>query len=240
MKKLLVLCVAACVLCALSGCSSTTNNGTAAPAPNKISTLDEAKIEQDPYAIEESPNVNGMRYNLTLEQFSLKYNEMLKEMGSLEMINGKGWQKNGEATTDLNGTQIQYYYYDAMKINFTATVEVQTNKIMNIGLGTIMSNFVSIENGKSYSDTVLMKSAVMAACAAGYTIDKVNVLQDVFYKTTFEKNDEIWYDGNVYCLSTSEDKGNSERSTMLFRVFPVKDDIKNEWNIVEYDEAVTN
>lgn len=240
MKKLLVLCAAVCVVCALSGCSSSTNNNAAVPAPDKISTLDEAKIEQDPYAIEESPNVNGMRYNLTLEQFSLKYNEMLKEMGSLEMINGKGWQKNGEATTDLNGTQIQYYYYDAMKINFTATVEVQTNKIMNIGLGTTMSNYVSIENGKSYSDTVLMKSAVMAAAAGGYTIDMVNVLQDVFYKTTFEKNDEIWYDGSVYCLSTSEDKGNSERSTMLFRVFPVKDELKNEWNIVEYEEIEIN
>ncbi len=236
MKRILILCIAACILCIFSGCSDSQSNGAVVDAPDKISTLDETKIEQDPYAVEESTNVNGMRYNLTLEQFSLKYNEMLKEMGNLEMINGKGWQKKGEETTDLKGTKIQYYFYDARKINFTATVEVESNKIMNLGLGTTMSNFVSIEDDKNYSDIVLMKCAVMAAAAGGYPIDKVNVLQDVFYRTTFEKSNQIWYEGSVYCLSTSEDKGNSERSTMLFRVFPIADDIKSEWKIIDYEE----
>ena len=42
---------------------------------------------------------------------------------------------------DANGTEYQYYYYNADKINFTASVETKTNYIMNIGLGTTMSNF---------------------------------------------------------------------------------------------------
>ena len=68
----------------------------------------------------------------------------------------------------------RYYYYNADKINFTASVETKTNYIMNIGLGTTMSNFVSTENEKNNSDTILMKSAVMAAAVSGMGINKVD------------------------------------------------------------------
>ncbi len=240
MKKFLSITITLIIISMFFGCSTNETGKPVVDAPGKISTIDEAKIEQDPSAIEDSDNVNGKRYSIDLEKFSAKYNEMLKEMGSLDMINGKGWKKNGDVKTDVNGTKIQYYFYDGDKINLTATVEVQTNKIMNIGIGTTMSNFVSIEDGKNYSDIVLMKSAVMAAAVSGYTIDKVEALQDVFYRTTFENLSELWYEGNVFCMSTSEDKGNSERSTMLFRVFPISDELKSKWNITDYNEYMAS
>lgn len=238
MKNFLILCIALCLMWSFSGCSNSNNTTAITDAPEKISTLDEAKIKLDPNAVEKSENVNGMRYSSTLEEFSKKYNEMLKEMGSLDMINGKGWQKKGDVTYDSNGVKIQYYFYEADKISFTATVEVNSNKIMNIGLGTTISNFLSTENDKNNSDIVLMKSGAMAAAVCGYPIEKINILQDVFYRTTFENVNELWYDGNVYCLSTREDRGNSERSTMLFRVFPISDEHKGNWEIVDYEQYI--
>lgn len=236
MKKLFILCMAFCLVWGFSGCSNGKSNKTIADAPEKISTLDEAKIKQDPNAVEKSENVNRMRYSITLKEFSTKYNEMLKEMGSLDMINGSGWKKKGDITYDSNGVKIQYYFYDANKINFTATVEADSDKIMNIGLGTTISCFLSEEDNKTNSDIILMKSGAMAAAVCGYPIEKINILQDIFYRTTIENVSELWYDGNVYCMSTREDRGNSERSTMLFRVFPISDEVKSEWKIVDYEE----
>ena len=181
-----------------------------------------------------------MCYAITLEEFTHNYNEMLKETGSLDMINPKGWKMLGSPQDDANGTEYQYYYYDADKINLTASVETKTNYIMNIGLGTTMSNFVSIENEKNNSDTILMKSAVMAVAVSGMGIDEVDTIQDIFYRTTFENTNELWYNGNVYALSMNEDKGDSERSTMLFRTFPISEDVKKNWGIDEYESYVAN
>ena len=163
MKKTLVLIVAAILMLSLFGCSDKKNADVSGvvDAPDKFSTLDEAKVTENPNIRKESENVNGMCYAITLEEFTYNYNEMLKEAGNLDMINPKGWKMLGSPQNDANGTEYQYYYYNADKINFTASVETKTNYIMNIGLGTTMSNFVSIENEKNNSDTILMKSAVI-------------------------------------------------------------------------------
>ena len=162
MKKTLVLIVAAILMLSLFGCSDKKNADVSGvvDAPDKFSTLDEAKVTENPNIRKESENVNGMCYAITLEEFTYNYNEMLKEAGNLDMINPKGWKMLGSPQNDANGTEYQYYYYNADKINFTASVETKTNYIMNIGLGTTMSNFVSIENEKNNSDTILMLSLI--------------------------------------------------------------------------------
>lgn len=242
MKKSLVLIVTAMLMLTLFGCSDNNKSEISGvvDAPDKISTLDEAKISKNPNIRQKSENVNGMCYAITLEEFTHNYNEMLKEAGNLDMINPKGWKMLGSPQKDANGTEYQYYYYDADKINFTASVETKTNYIMNIGLGTTMSNFVSIENEKNNSDTILMKSAVMAVAVSGMGIDEVDTIQDIFYRTTFENTNELWYNGNVYALSMNEDKADSERSTMLFRTFPISEDVKENWGIDEYESYVAN
>lgn len=242
MKKSLVLIVTAILMLTLFGCSDNNKSEISGvvDAPEKISTLDEAKINENPNIRKKSENVNGMCYAITLEEFTNNYNEMLKEAGNLDMINPKGWKMLGSPQKDANGTEYQYYYYDADKINFTASVETKTNYIMNIGLGTTMSNFVSIENGKNNSDAILMKSSVMAVAVSGMGIDEVDTIQDIFYRTTFENTNELWYNGNVYALSMNEDKANSERSTMLFRTFPISEEVKENWGIDEYESYVAN
>ena len=242
MKKSLVLIVTAMLMLTLFGCSDNNKSEISGvvDAPEKISTLDEAKINENPNIRKKSENVNGMCYAITLEEFTHNYNEMLKEAGNLDMINPKGWKMLGSPQKDANGTEYQYYYYDADKINFTASVETKTNYIMNIGLGTTMSNFVSIENEKNNSDAILMKSSVMAVAVSGLGIDEVDTIQDIFYRTTFENTNELWYNGNVYALSMNEDKANSERSTMLFRTIPISDEVKENWGIDEYESYVAN
>lgn len=242
MKKSLALIVAVMLLLSLFGCSDNNKSEISGvvDAPEKISTLDEAKINENPNIRKKSENVNGMCYAITLEEFTHNYNEMLKEAGNLDMINPKGWKMLGSPQKDANGTEYQYYYYDADKINFTASVETKTNYIMNIGLGTTMSNFVSIENEKNNSDAILMKSSVMAVAVSGMGIDEVDTIQDIFYRTTFENTNELWYNGNVYALSMNEDKANSERSTMLFRTFPISEEVKENWGIDEYESYVAN
>ena len=154
MKKYLALIVAVMLLLTLFGCSDNNKSEISGvvDAPEKISTLDEAKINENPNIRQKSENVNGMCYAITLEEFTHNYNEMLKEMGSLDMINPKGWKMLGSPQDDANGTEYQYYYYDADKINLTASVETKTNYIMNIGLGTTMSNFVSIEQRRNLNE----------------------------------------------------------------------------------------
>ena len=208
MKKSLVLIVAVILMLSLFGCSDKKNADVSGvvDAPDKFSTLDEAKVTENPNIRKESENVNGMCYAITLEEFTYNYNEMLKEAGNLDMINPKGWKMLGSPQNDANGTEYQYYYYDADKINFTASVE----------------------------------SAVMAVAVSGMGIDEVDTIQDIFYRTTFENTNELWYNGNVYALSTNEDKADSERSTMLFRTFPISDEVKENWGIDEYESYVAN
>ena len=92
MKKSLVLIVAAILMLSLFGCSDKKNADVSGvvDAPDKFSTLDEAKVTENPNIRKESENVNGMCYAITLEEFTYNYNEMLKEAGNLDMINPKG------------------------------------------------------------------------------------------------------------------------------------------------------
>ena len=94
MKKSLVLIVAAILMLSLFGCSDKKNADVSGvvDAPDKFSTLDEAKVTENPNIRKESENVNGMCYAITLEEFTYNYNEMLKEAGNLDMINPKGWK----------------------------------------------------------------------------------------------------------------------------------------------------
>ena len=88
MKKSLVLIVAAILMLSLFGCSDKKNADVSGvvDAPDKFSTLDEAKVTENPNIRKESENVNGMCYAITLEEFTYNYNEMLKEAGNLDMM----------------------------------------------------------------------------------------------------------------------------------------------------------
>lgn len=238
MKKISLILII-CTLFFLCGCNDN-NNSIDVEQPEKIATGDQIFSAKNENAVEESDNVNGMRFTLTLSEFTEKYNEIARRTDGIIAINKEKWKVNGEAKTDTNGVEIRYYYYDETDTNFTATVEVQTGKIMNIGCGTTMSNFVAQDENSNNSDKILKKSAIMAAAVCQFPTDSLDVLQDIFYRTTFESSSSFWYQGFIFTLSTQENKSDSEKSVMLLRVFPVKDELKDEWKVTDYEAYVAS
>lgn len=232
-KSILILLISSIIL--MTACSQKTETSLSVEQPQNISTGDEIYPALNENSVEQSTNVNGMRFTITLPEFTQKYNEKLKNIGITDILVTGHWQKNSETQRDSNGVEIQYYYYDGININFTATVEVESGKLMNIGCGTTMKNFVAQTDNQNNSDLILKKCAVMAEAVCQFPSGSTDVLQDIFYRTTIESIDSLWYQGFIFSLSTQENKSSVENNIMLFRVFPVTDELKNDWNVADYE-----
>lgn len=228
------------LLSIMTACDSSKKLLTNVDIPKNISTEDEINPTQSADAVSDSKNVNGRIYNVTLLEFADNYNSIMMDTGGTDYIYKENWQKKGDVQRDANGVEYELYYYDHDIFTITVSVEVESGLVMNVGCGTTMSTFVKFdEQDNPNSDKILFVSAVMAASAAGFGQNSLNVLQDIFYRTTFDEVNELWYKGNVFSLTTKNDKNNSENDTMLLRVFPVTDELKNEWKILSYDEYIS-
>lgn len=244
MKKITILLLILSMILSLSvmtACDNSKNFFSNIDTPKSIATEDEVNPTQNPDAVEDSENVNGRHYTATLQDFTRQYNSIMMDTGGVDYLYKEKWNKKGDIQKDANGIEYQLYYYDEEIFTITAAVEVKSEMIMNVGCGTTMNTFVNIDDEKSpNSDRILHASAVMAAAAAGFSQSSLDVLQDIFYRTTFGEVDELWYEGNVFSLTTNSDKSNSENDTMLLRVFPITDELKNEWNIQGYEEYISS
>ena len=232
MRRLTAFILAAATAFCFAAC---TGSGIDISRPEQIATFDEPSyLKAENGAVEESFNVNGRRFNLTLYEFTSKLNAEKTLRGDTDLLQMENWKKNGQVTKDNKGVRIQYYFYDDEKVNLTATVEVDCEKLVNIGCGTTMSRFMGMEGDKKNSDIILNKAALMAEVACGFPDGSESVLQDIFFKTATENEDSLWYKGYVFNLSTKEDEDDSKNNIMLFRVFPVTDSLKDEWKLKEY------
>lgn len=83
-------------------------------------------------------------------------------------------------------------------------VESRSHKIMNVGCGTTMSKYVSIDGEHQYSERILNMSAVMAAAVGGYTSDDVELFEKIFNETTFENKSSLAYENNIFNLTTGK------------------------------------
>ena len=216
--------------------SSCNNRSKKTDEDIKDATFDEIVESVRDDAIENSDNVNGARFNSTLLDFTLRYNEAKKSRGeNTDLIMEGKWKKNGDESSDDNGVKIQYYYYDEENTNFTATVEVESQKLLNIGFGTTMSYYMGQTDEINNSELALEKAALMAQAVCHYKNDSTDVLKEVFRQTTADENGTLWFQQCVYKLDTQQDKKDSKNDIMLFRVFPISDRLKAEWKLKEYD-----
>ncbi len=223
------LCFAAC-----GGKSSSENSVIEIVKPKTAATEDEGNITAKLDAVENSPNVNGKRFNINLRNFTFDYNKEKEALGESNKLVLANWNKKNDAK-DNNGVDIQYWYYDDKEVSFTATVETESQKILNIGCGTTMNQFTAEkDNGVQNSDIILAKAALMAKVVCGFPEGSESILQDIFYRTATESDDSLWYRGYVFTLSTEENKDDSDNDIMQFRVFPITDDLKKEWKLEEY------
>ena len=216
--------------------SSCNNRSKKTDEDIKDATFDEIVESVRDDAIENSDNVNGARFNSTLLDFTMRYNEAKKSRGeNNDLIMEGKWKKNGDESSDDNGVKIQYYYYDEENTNFTATVEVESQKLLNIGFGTTMSYYMGQTDEINNSELALEKAALMAQAVCHYKNDSTDVLKEVFRQTTADENGTLWFQQCVYKLDTQQDKKDSKNDIMLFRVFPISDRLKAEWKLKEYD-----
>lgn len=202
--------------------------------PKSISTAEDGEDEPVSDAIEASDNVNGRRFTVTLHEFTERYNAAKRLVLDNDLIMEGNWRKMGDPETDNKGVEYQYYYYDDYNVNITATVETESEKLMNIGVGTTMSHFMAEESGENNSDEVLRKAALMADAAGYFGSDKIDTLQDIFYQIATGSEDSLWYEGFVFSLSTKENKSDSKNGIMLFRIFPITEDLRKEWKLTDY------
>ena len=222
-------CFAAC-----GGKSSSENGIIDIEKPKTAATQDEGDFTARLDAVEDSPNVNGKRFNINLRNFTFDYNKEKDALSTGDKLVFAKWNKKS-AAKDNNGVDIEYWYYDDREISFTATVETESKKIMNIGCGTTMNQFTAEkDNGDKNSDIILGKAALMAKVVCGFPEGSESILQDIFYRTATESDDSLWYRGYVFTLSTEENKDDSDNDIMQFRVFPITDDLKKEWKLEEY------
>ena len=232
MKRIISILLAAVLALSLAACGRSEIDVS---QPENLATFDEPSyLKSDSGAVEESFNVNGRRFNLTLYDFTSKYNAEKQLRGDKDLLTMDKWKKNGQVTKDNNGVKLQYYYYDDEKSNLTATVEVDCEKLVNIGCGTTVSRFTGKENGKNNSDEILLNTALAAQVVCGYDSSYLNTLQDIFYKTTKIDGNTLYYDGFVFSLSTKQDSG-GDKGLMLFRVFPVTQEHREEWKLTDYE-----
>ncbi len=234
-KKLISLVLSGLILAAtaLTACGKSEDKVEFTQS-TKEASVDEILPAKNETAVEESTNVNGMRFCLTLAQFTEKYNQIKAQLGETDLLNFDNWQKNGDETTDENHTKIQYYYYNESDTNFTATVEVDSNKLLNVGCGTTTSRFMEQEGEFDQSNKTLEKTAIMAEAVCQFPIGSEEFLKNVFSQTTTNSSGSVWYQGFVFSLSTKADKSDSKNNIMLFRVFPVADELQAEWKLDEY------
>ena len=202
--------------------------------PKSISTIEDGEEAPVSDAIEASENVNGKRFALTLHEFTVRYNTAKRLVKDTDLIMEGNWREMGDPETDNKGIDFQYYYYDDHNVNITATEEIESGKLMNVGVGTTMSHFMAEESGENNSDNILRKAALMADAACCFGSDKIDTLQDIFYQIATGPEDSLWYEGFVFSLSTKENKTDNKNGIMLFRVFPVTDDLRKEWRLTDY------
>lgn len=230
MKKIMPLLLAFMLAFSFAACGekkTVVKGGTA--------SLDEILAYTKDKAQEDSTNVNGKRYNLDIEKFTERYNEIMFRSGGEDYLNMENWKRLGETKKDANGVEYFCYYYDIDNAELTVSVEARSHKIMNVGCGTTMSKYVSIDGEHQYSERILNMSAVMAAAVGGYTSDDVELFKKIFNETTFENKSSLAYEKNIFNLTTGKKNENND-SAMLFRYFPVTDEHIAEWNIPTYSE----
>lgn len=242
MKKVISALVLSLIILSaytMTACNDSKSMFSSVESPKNIATQDEIHPSQSPDAVKDSENVNGRLYAITLQEFTMKYNSIMMETGGIDYLYKENWKKKGNVQKDTNGIEYQLYYYNEELFTITVSVETESNMIMNVGCGTTMNTFVNIDNEENpNSDRILHASAVMAASAAGFEQNSLDLIQDIFYRTTFGEVDSLWYEGNVFSLTTKHDSSDSKNDTMLLRVFPITDELKNEWKIQSYEEYI--
>lgn len=91
MKRIIAILLAAVLALSLAACGG---SGIDISQPEHLATFDEPSyLTEDNGAVEESFNVNGRRFNLTLYEFTSKYNAEKQLRGDKDLLKMDNWKK---------------------------------------------------------------------------------------------------------------------------------------------------
>ena len=110
-RMIVAVLVSALIIAGLSSCDSqkSDNQLKSIEKPKTSATADETEnLTVATNSVEKCSNVNGMRFNMTLREFTVKYNNELKNQGEKTQIALNKWQKSGDVEKDNNGVEVQY------------------------------------------------------------------------------------------------------------------------------------
>lgn len=229
MKRIVAVLLAFMLAFSFAACK----NNEKTIVKGSTASLDELLKYTKENAQENSNNVNGKRYNINIEKFTDRYNQIMFRCGGEDYLYMENWKRLGSTKKDANGVEYDCYYYDIDSAELTVAVEAESHKIMNVGCGTTMSKYVSINGENNVSEKILKISAVMSAAVGGYTSSDVELFTKIFNETTFENKSSLAYENNIFNLTIDKKEENNDKS-MLFRYFPVTNEHLKEWNIPSY------
>ncbi len=225
MKRVIALLLTVIAVFCLCSCNSQTEIET----PVSGATDDEANYptpENENFV--ETDTGTGMRYKMTLDQYTTAFNTMYTSLGgSLKDYPYKKWKKMYSGLS--KGVKYDYYYLDSGKITLTATVEQKSLYLANVGCGVTKSDFVK---SKDTEQNVMTVCGIMAAVAGGYTSDAVIFFGNLYVDTINSEEHCFAYGNSVYLYDIN--KSSNGTKTMLFRTMPAAGNIKSDWNITDY------
>ena len=217
----------------ITGCQndSDSKNINENSGSESIGISEEEKKYPEPMEItwEKCDNALGARYTFTLEGLCVRLQQSVKEMGvTVSSFDIKDWNLLSDGLVDDNGTAYSTYYYATDTVSYTAAVEDESKKVMNIGCGCPYKTFM--EKGEDFQFSVITMSALMACSAGGYTIDELDFMYVLFIEVT-KNTTAIYYNNGVYLVEYDEDK---EDSAVLFIVSAADEDILFDWSLIDY------
>lgn len=232
-----VFCIIFCFLMVLS--ITACNKETAQSSILTDNSNDEAITVKYPvpstFTFEESENNLGARYTFTLEEFNTMLNSACKELGTTEedeFFDFSNWTVVSDNLTDENGIKYSSYYYATDTLTISAAVENESGKVMNLGCGTSYEEFANAD--ADYQYTVMLTSAILAMVAGGYTTDDLEFLYAIYFDSA-KNTERFYYHNGVYMMNISKGQ-NDETAALLFMTSPCSEDIKEEWELVDYSE----
>ena len=152
---------------------------------------------------EPSPNHLGMRFSFTLGQFSERLQKTLSSLEDADAptMNTEGWQIVAEDLVDDSGMAYASYCNRQPSATFTAAVEDESEKLMNVGVGCYASQLMSEDS----RDSFLSVAAATAQIIGGFADDGRPFLMELIGDLLGGEEDERVYEG--VCCSVSRDEG---------------------------------
>ena len=148
---------------------------------------------------DESENSFGARCTFTLKEFTETSADAFED---LEIsLKDDGWQTINVGLIDDNGVKYSSYYQHTGEITFTAAVEYDSQKVMNIGCGCETKKL----EDPAFRKKLLKSAAVTAQTIGGYAANSTMFFEFVFSWLSDCDDDALYY-GNSLLIKSVDQK----------------------------------